>query len=215
SLIPDAALTRYAAVMTECIYQAARELQEEITVCAGKHVLAELKRTLSSQTRTGVTLADLDHQSYLRRLSSCRLFVSSAGLHASYEAFARGVPCAFLPAQNLSQALAIPRYREAGLPTPDWDQVYGLDGLVVTAEREACREIARCVARFERDEAARVGLVGYLRGCFSEPELRRRSEAQAGFVPQFAERGAARIGRHLVQLIDRRTHPMELALAPG
>lgn len=213
SLIPDGALAGYAAVMTECVAQVARELEEEITICAGKHVLAELKRRLPTQAFSGVTLADLDHQRYLRRLSSCRMFVSSAGLHASYEAFARGVPCAFLPAQNLSQALAIPRYREAGLPSPDWDEIYGLAGLSATAEREACQEIARCVARFERDQSARARLVSYLLACFAEPELRRRSEAQTGFVPPFAERGAARIGRHLLEVMERRTEPVALAAA--
>jgi hypothetical protein len=108
------------------------------------------------------------------------------------------VPCVLLPAQNFSQALAIPTYRRNGFPCLDWDQFYSLDGLSAAEEEVACQRITECVARFELDGPARSRLVQHLRQALMEDELLRIREAQARFTVPFAERGASRIGRYVL-----------------
>jgi hypothetical protein len=169
-----------------------------VTVCAGAHVLNELRKIPLRLSRGDVEFADLDHRAYLDRLQDSGVLVSSAGLHAVYEAIELGVPGVLLPAQNLSQALAIPKYRRRGLPCLDWDDLYSLDGLSASAEEDACRQIAECVARFELDGAARFRLVEHLRQTFAKEELLRIREAQTRFTMPFAESGASRIGRYVL-----------------
>jgi hypothetical protein len=197
-MIPEGALVQYAAVMTECITAAASKWPGGITVCSRYQVLSKLRELPLELSRRDITFADLDHRAYLSALQDSRALISSAGLHAIYEAVELGVPCVLLPAQNLSQALAIPTYRRHGFPCMDWDSFYPLRGLSPAKERKACKRIAKRVAQFERDSSSRSRLVQHLRSALQENELLELRQGQARFIKPFAERGASRISRYVL-----------------
>ena len=87
----------------------------------------------------------------------------------------------------------------------DWDDFYSVEGLSPASEREACRRIAECVARFEVDGAARSRLVRHVRRTLTNHELTCIRSAQARFTMPFAEQGASRIARYIVETLAAMT----------
>jgi hypothetical protein len=202
-LVPQPALITYAAVLTQCIAEAAVDFPGSITVAIGSHLLERVETAAAPLSRTDITFADLSHNEYLQHLDRSSVLISSAGLHAAHEAFVRDVPCLFLPSQNLSQALTLPSFRASGLAClPDWDRIYGLEGLAPAEEPKACREIGDCIQRFRNDEDARGRLVGNLREWLSSSQLGSLTAAQRVFIGQAGGMGAERIGRHLIELLS-------------
>src|SRR5207302_3358500 len=132
-----------------------------------------------------------------------RRLVSSAGMHAVYEACASGVPCILLPSQNLSGAHGLRRLSRARVTSRlDWDTIYGLRFRGAAEESLACDEIARCIYRFNSDEQARARLIGHLRAASSQPELDHLATVQAAFFDRMgSRRGSLRIAEYVADLL--------------
>jgi hypothetical protein len=201
-LLDDDDLVVYAQVMAECSARALTGWPGPVVVAAGRHVLDRLDVDPVRRWRPDVQLKDLGHLEYLREVASSRLLVTSAGMHALSEAFRAGVPCACLPAQNLSQVLALDVLGPAGVcPSLDWRQLYGLDGLDPADEPGACRRIAGTVRRFRQDDEARNRLVGHLRRFVDEDVRGCTAAAQGAFYAGLGEPGAPRIASHVLERI--------------
>jgi hypothetical protein len=196
-------LVAYAATMTQCVARAFERWPGPITVCVGEHVLGDIGDLPSRLASSNVRLWNLDHRDYLAELRRSRLLVSSAGIHAVYEAFASGVPCILLPSQNLSGARGWQRLARAGVTSRlDWDTLYGLRFRGVAEEELACAEIAQCIERFQHDELAMARLVGHLGAASSKPELERLAAVQTAFFHRMGStRGSIRVADYLSELI--------------
>jgi hypothetical protein len=189
--------------MTECVVQAFEAWPGEITVSIGEHVLRDIGELPRRLARPDVRFQNLDHNRYLSTLEQSRLLVSSAGMHAMYEAFAIGVPCILLPSQNLSGAHGLRRLARAGVTSGlDWDAIYGLRFRNAGEEALACAEIARCIDRFERDDRAQARLVTHLRATSSASELSRLAVAQTAFFHRMGHRrGSLRVAEFVSELL--------------
>jgi hypothetical protein len=198
-MIPPDRLRAYAQAMTVCVAEALAGWPGPVTVAAGSSVLDQLRPAGAS-----VRLASLPHHDYLRTLERSRLLVTSPGLHALYEAFARGVPCLLLPPQNLSQALTLRTFRKLGVASfLDWEDLYGPMELSAQDEQASCDRIAGCFERFAADPPARARLVAQLQDQLAEERLRAAVEAQDGFFAAFGGRdGADRVVAEILQFMD-------------
>jgi hypothetical protein len=193
-------LLAYAQAMTECVAEALANWAGPITVAVGSHLLAPLRARVKL-ARADVRLVSLSHRAYLDTLRRSRLLVTSPGLHAVYEAFARRIPCLLLPPQNLSQVLTLRVLRDLRvLPMLDWEELYGLINVTTANEQRSCARIAACFERFREDRDARARLVAHLRRLL--PRGRRRTaviEAQDAF---FAAYGGRDGGNRIAECID-------------
>jgi hypothetical protein len=201
--VPHETLVAYAVAMTECVVTAFETWPGAITVAVGRHVLDDIGDLPPRLARADIRFQSLDHNQYLRALQQSRLLVSSAGMHAMYEAFASGVPCILLPSQNLSGAHGLRRLAEIRVTSAlDWDTFYGLRYRNAEEEALACAEIAVCIGRFTVDERARRRLVEYLRFASSGLELDRLAAAQTGFFRRMGRtRGSLRVAEYVSRLL--------------
>jgi hypothetical protein len=201
-LTPQPALITYARTMIECVVEALAHWPGRITISAGEHVLNRLDHTRPRLARRDVRFVDLSHAEYLRELESSRLLISSPGLHATQEAFARNIPCVHLPSQNLSQALALRELNRAGAASAlDWESIYGPMELAPSDEEASCLRIAHRIDRFAHDVPARGRLIWHLTAQLLPDVMDRLAAAQARFYEPFQGHGAGRVAdyiRHLV-----------------
>jgi hypothetical protein len=202
-LVPQGSLITYARAMVDCVVNALADWPGGITISMGEHVLNPIDRARVRLTRPDARFVNLGHAEYLRKLEDCRFLVSSPGLSATQEAFARAIPCLLLPSQNLSQTLSLRVMDRAGAAfATDWDAIYGLSGLTALDERGSCQKIADCIHRFEADPTARAGLVAHLAAQLAPDRLEGIASAQAAFFqPYRAGPGPQRVAayvRHLV-----------------
>jgi hypothetical protein len=183
-LVPQEVLVIYARTMIECAAEALCDWPGNIIVCVGQHILDALPPNHHRQlARDGVVFADLGNAQYLRHLERSRLLISSPGLHATEEALLRGIPCLFLPSQNLSQAVALQTLDQAGAAFAlDWNRIYDPILLDATDELGSCLRIADRIRRFETDVDARARLVVHIRGNLGEGRLKQIAASQAGFL---------------------------------
>src|SRR5262249_22931572 len=107
SALEPRTLVAYANAMAACALAALEDWPRRVLIACGRHVLDAMDQRRLRGIRADVELADLGHDAYLAELRRSGLLISSAGMHAIYEACAWGVPCVYLPAQNLSQTLAL------------------------------------------------------------------------------------------------------------
>jgi hypothetical protein len=218
-LVPQGSLVTYARAMVGCIVEALAEWPGGITISMGEHVLNPIDRARIRLTRPDVRFINFSHAEYLRKLEDCRLLVSSPGLSATQEAFARGIPCLLLPAQNLSQTLSLQvMHRARAAFAMDWDAIYGLSSLTAEDERGSCQRIADCIHRFEADRIARARLVGHLAARLTPHRLERIASAQASFFqPYRAGHGPQRVAAYVRHLVSPASSGQSLATAaePG
>jgi hypothetical protein len=210
-LVPQGSLITYARAMVDCIVHAFAKWPGEITISMGEHVLNPIDRARVRLTRPDARFINLSHAEYLRKLDGCRLVVSSPGLSATQEAFARGIPCLLLPSQNLSQTLSLQVIRRARAAFAlDWDAIYGLTGLIAQDERGSCQRIADCIHRFEADTIARERLVGHLAAQLAPDRLARIASAQGAFFLAYrGEHGPQRVAAYVRHLVSPRALPGE------
>lgn len=201
SLVDDESLLAYADVMIRCVATALDRWGGRVVVAAGKHVLDGLDASARS-SRAGIELVDLDHDSYLGELRRSHALISSAGMHAIYEACAWEVPCVYLPAQNMSQALALGILERKGFARPrDWSHIYELEELDPTDQPASCRLIAEQIHRFRDDPDAQAGLVAYLRRSLDDRGLAAALRRQARFYRTLGARGAPRVKARVLELL--------------
>lgn len=82
---------------------------------------------LSGLDAWGFSVQTLHRSDFLKALSSASLFLTTPGLTATFESFAVGTPCAFLPPFNYSQYLNLDEFRDAGVaPLSTHWRDYGL-----------------------------------------------------------------------------------------
>jgi hypothetical protein len=205
SLFEPATLVTYADTMTRCVLDALRSWPGRVVVGAGRHVLDRMDRRTLVGLRPAVELVDLGHDAYLAELRRSHLLVTSAGVHALYEAFALGVPAVCLPAQNLSQVLALEALESGRVASAlDWNRLYGLRDLDAADEAGASRRIAEQIGRFSRDPFARSRLTGHLRAGLDERRLTELRQRQARFYAEQGELGAPRIASRVLELLQER-----------
>jgi hypothetical protein len=196
-------LLAYAETMAHCAVQALRSWDGRIVIAAGRHVLDELDGDALHAIHPRVHLADLDHDAYLAELRRSRALISSAGMHAFYEACAAGVPFVGLPAQNSSQGPALRALQRAGAAQPfDWDRIYGLSDLDQRDQVRLHRRIAGAIHRFQDDTSARMRLVRHLRQALDGRRLARLQEVQAKFFAAQGPLGAPQVADRVRELIE-------------
>jgi hypothetical protein len=203
SLLPLATLVAYADAMAQCVATALDGIWAgRVVVAAGRHILDRMDVRTLRALRPNVDLADLSHEAYLAELRRSAVLFSSAGMHAIYEAGTLRVPCICLPAQNLSNALAIRLLRRDGVADAmDWEGLYGPMELDRADEAAACRRIADRVRRFTRDTEARMRLVEHLRERMGCRELARLRWRQAQFLRAQGRLGAPRVAERTLELL--------------
>lgn len=205
SLQEPSTLLAYAEVMTRCVLSALDRWPGRVVIAAGRHVLDGLDERGLRALLPRVELADLGHDAYLAELRRSRLLISSAGMHALYEAFSWGVPCVCLPSQNLSQVLALEALeRHRVVRTLDWRHLYGLGGLQMADEAGACDRIGRQIRRFRGDAVSRAMLVCYLRSMLDDGRLAALQRRQARFFTGLGEPGAPRVAALVRELLEPR-----------
>jgi hypothetical protein len=202
-LLEHATLVAYADEMSRCVLTALERWRGRVVISVGSHVRDHMDEAGLRTIRPDVELVDLGHDAYLAELRRSCLLISSAGMHAMYEAFACGVPCLCLPAQNLSGALAAEVLERMGVvKTLDWPHLYGLNGLDPADEVEACARIAGQIRRFSQDPGARARLVRHLRSSLGTRRLRAIRHRQAAFFAGLGELGGPRVAARLRQALD-------------
>jgi hypothetical protein len=202
SLAEPAILASYADTMTQCVVAALRDWHGRIVVGAGLHVLDRMDRRTLDGLRPGLELADLGHDAYLAELRRSRLLITSAGMHALFEAFDLGIPCLCLPSQNLSGMLALTVLERHGAARSlDWGRLYGLGDLDPADEAAAISRISGGIARFSQDAGARRRLVRQLRGDLDDRRLRDLQRRQARFYAELGEPGAPHIAARVLELL--------------
>jgi hypothetical protein len=205
ALLDRDTLAAYADAMTRCAVMALDGWPGRVVVAAGQHVLGLMDEDALRAIRPGVELVDLGHDAYLAELRRSQLLISSAGMHALYEACALGVPFVGLPAQNLSGSLALEVLERDGVHHAlDWRHLYGLTGLDSSDEPDACRRIAECIHRFKGDPDAQETLVGHLSDALQADQLERSRLRQVAFLAAQGEGGAADVASRVLQLMGTR-----------
>jgi hypothetical protein len=204
-LAPDTLVT-YADAMAQCAVAALRGWRGRVVISAGRHVLDRMDQRTLRALGPGVELVDLGHDAYLAELRRSRALISSAGIHALYEAFSLGVPCLCLPSQNLSGLLTLEVLERHGATRSlDWSRLYALKDLDPADEAGASVRIAAEIERFDHDPAARGRLVRHLRSAFDDRRLEALQRRQARFYADLGERGAPLVAARVLELVgDRR-----------
>jgi hypothetical protein len=196
-------LAAYAGAMSQCALAAIGRRPGRVVVAVGRHVIEQMDVGALRALRPGVEVVDLGHDAYLEELRRARVLISSAGMHATYEAYAAGVPCVHLPAQNLSQVRALEVLEREGVALAlDWRHLYGLGGLDAADERAACARIGEAIHRFADDQACRRRLVAHLRRRLDgrrHAGLRRR---QTAFLEAQGALGAPRVAERVLELLE-------------
>jgi hypothetical protein len=202
-LIPRPRLVTYATTMIEVILDALRTVTEPVRVCLGQHVRRDVVDGLTRRLPAGVTLMDLDHHAYLDALDGTRVLVSSCGLHAVFEAIARGVPCVPLPSQNMSQMLTMRVLATIGATDSlDWDQLFGRVDVPVDDEPVACAMIASCVERLRTDRRAWERLASHLRRALAARGPESCAIGRESFGEPIPPFGARRVAEHVRELLE-------------
>jgi hypothetical protein len=200
-LAPDTLLT-YADTMAQCAVAALRGWRGRVVVSAGRHVIDRMDLGTLRALGPSVEVVDLGHDAYLAELRRSRLLITSAGMHALYEAFALGVPCLCLPSQNLSQVLTLQVLERHGVTRSlDWARLYALKDLDPADEAGASVRIAAEIERFTHHAAARGRLVRQLSTAFDDRRLHALQRRQARFYAERGERGAPVIAARVLQLL--------------
>jgi len=199
-LLTPATLVTYANAMAQCAVAALRGWPGRVVVGVGRHVLDQMDHRALGES---VEVVDLGHDAYLAELRRSRLLITSAGNHALYEAFARGVPCLCLPSQNLSGLLTVDIFDRSGVTRSlDWRRLYGLTDLDPADQAGACDRIAACIERFSEDPQARGQLVRHLRDSLSDRRLEWLQRRQARFYAGLGEPGALTVAARVLELVE-------------
>jgi hypothetical protein len=199
-------LAAYANGMSQCALAAIGRRPARVVIAVGRHMIELMDVEALRALRPDVEVVDLGHDAYLEELRRTRVLISSAGMHATYEAYVAKVPCVHLPAQNLSQVRALEVLeREGFAPALDWRHLYGLRGLDAVDEAAACARIGEAIHRFEHDPAARQRLTDHLRRRLDgrrHAGLRRR---QTAFLEAQGALGAPRVAERVLDLLESST----------
>jgi hypothetical protein len=195
-------LAAYADAMSQCALAAIGHRPGRVVVAVGRHAIDQMDVAALRAVRPGVEVVDLGHDAYIEELRRARVLISSAGMHATYEAYAAKVPCVHLPAQNLSQVRALEVLEREGVARAlDWRDLYDLDGLDAADERAACARIGEAIHRFADDPVARRRLVAHLRRRLDgrrHAGVRRR---QTAFFEAQGALGAPRVAERTLDLV--------------
>jgi UDP:flavonoid glycosyltransferase YjiC (YdhE family) len=205
SLLAPTTLVTYADAMAQCAVAALRRWQGRTVVSAGRHILDRMDRRTLHALAPNVELVDLGHDAYLAELRRSRALITSAGMHALYEAFDLGVPCLCLPSQNLSGLLTLEVLSDLGVtPSLDWNRLSALTDLDPADEAGASVRIAAEIERFSHDARARGRLVRHLRSAFDDRPLQALQRQQARFYAGLGERGAPVVAARVLELVGER-----------
>jgi UDP:flavonoid glycosyltransferase YjiC (YdhE family) len=205
SLLAPATLVTYADAMAQCAVAAVHGWQGRVVVSAGRHILERMDRRTLHALGRNVELVDLGHEAYLAELRRSRVLITSAGMHALYEAFDLRVPCLCLPSQNLSGLLTLEVLGQHGVtPSLDWNRLYALTDLDPADEAGASVRIAAAIERFSQDARARGRLVRQIRSAFDDRGLQKLQRRQARFYTALGERGAPVIAARVLELVAER-----------
>jgi hypothetical protein len=206
SLLEPATLVTYADAMAQSAAAAMVGWHGRVVVSAGRHILDRMDVRTLRAIRPSVEVVDLGHDAYLAELRRSCALITSAGMHALYEAFSLGVPCLCLPSQNLSGLLALEVLaRHGAARLLDWSQLYALGDLDPADEAGASVRIAAEIERFSRDRAARNWLVRQLRSAFDDRRLLALQRRQARFYAGLGERGAPAVAARVLELLGDRS----------
>jgi hypothetical protein len=199
-------LAAYANGMSQCALAAIGRRADRVVIAVGRHMIELMDLGALRVLRPDVEVVDLGHDAYLEELRRSRVLISSAGMHATYEAYVTKVPCVHLPAQNLSQVRALEVLEREGVARPlDWSHLYELGGLDAADEAAACARIGGAIHRFERDPAARRRLTDHLRLRLDGRGHAGLRYRQTAFLEAQGALGAPRVAERVLDLLESRT----------
>ncbi|MFA6253709.1 MAG: hypothetical protein WC640_00390 [Candidatus Paceibacterota bacterium] len=84
---------------------------ENLFVCGGRELISYLQNNIPPSK---INSSTLNHQDFEKKLALARKLVTVGGQSATMEALSLGVPIAFLPSYNLSQAMLVEYLRPRG-----------------------------------------------------------------------------------------------------
>jgi hypothetical protein len=186
----------------------------EVLVAGGQDLVRRLRELAQPDLPGGrLRFESLAHEEYLRGLDASSAAVTSAGMRALYEAFTYGVPCGFLPPQNMSQELTLKVLEEAGATAspPTWSSLYGLEDVRGMDQESGVRLVNECVLRFAGDRRAQAAVAASLAEFLRDPERVRAGQRE--FMRSLGELGTDRVAELTLSLAHR---PGDLSgAAPG
>lgn len=142
----------------------------------------------------------LGHAEFLAELDRSELALLSPGLTATYESFAYGVPCIFLPPQNFSQFHIgrILRQHGAAPLGVHWDDLYtDIDCELGIPEEEGVRKVLEIVSDFGGNVTKQAQAATMLRQALDSPDLNQLVANQGHFLDLMGRDGAHAVATDL------------------
>jgi hypothetical protein len=197
-LMPDDVRDAYTRAMCEVVTTALQDHGQWTGVFVGG--AAAIARLEGKRTEANVRFATLSRERYARELSAAGVFITAAGLRATYEAFRGVVPTTFLVPQNLSQELTIRHLAEsaANARAIGWRDIYGLERLEIEPQSTSCARINEAILRFAQDSDARAATVRQLAAFLADPHA--VTSNQSRFFADLGEPGAASVASFAVEM---------------
>ena len=196
----------YPFIIASILVKAIQEshTKDKLLVTGNSACMTKLRETYKSHA--GIEFACLSHKRFLEELSKSRLFLTSPGLGATYEAFSHSIPTVFLPPQNYSQfqQLKLLRANGAAPYSFHWVDAYPDTDLPFDCEEnEGVKTILQIIHRFGQDEKARDKLKKILTRMMAI-DLKDIVNSQRNFLQQMGSNGVNDLVNSIVNLLQNR-----------
>jgi hypothetical protein len=147
--------------------------------------------TLEANASNLGSLRTLTRVEFLELLSRAHTLITPAGLRASFEGFAWGVPTLFLPPHNMSQELTLARFRDAGvnISTPPLRDLCGLPDVTSRPQPEAIALVHGALEGLLEQERKTQRLASMLADAYTG-DLRGLGARQSVFLQSLGPSGA-------------------------
>jgi hypothetical protein len=193
----------YPFIVADILVKAIHELSSEsrFLVTGNPACMAKLREAYRSHV--GIEFACLSHKHFMEELAKSRLFLTSPGLGATYEAFSLSIPVVFLPPQNHSQFQQLKLLRSAGVAPCSfhWLDVYPETDLPFGCEEEeGVKRILQIIHRFSQDEKAQDQLKRTLVRMMTT-DLGDIVSSQQGFLKEMGSNGVEDVVESIVNLL--------------
>ena len=174
-LMPEQARRDYVSMVARAVLKMTEDGATPVQFAGGQRAMELVREEVAAAGREDCSAEPLEHDAFVEALRGCLGFVTAAGMRALLEAFAVGVPVAFLPPQNVSQELVLHLLEDLSLAPGDasWRTVVGIPDVSGMSGPEGCAIVNGAVSATACDTGAVVILA----------ERLARDLADMGVVP--------------------------------
>lgn len=184
--------TAYLSLLAGALNAYTRE--RRILVTGGVRAIEYLRVRISAPR---VECRSLIHDDFLAEVSSAKMFLTTAGMTASLEAFSMGVPVAFLPPTNLSQYALVQLLRPYGAAPAAvlWSDYTSIsEDIGSLNEKEAISTFDEIASAVDNNEESRASFQKDMLRSF---DATIDTEGQREFIQSVGTNGADVIARYL------------------